>query len=158
MIIKYRPTITMETRSSGIYVTGFGKTLCMFFFPEIHVWCMLDKPCHRANSCSSPRLIAHFTEELQRFICNRTTPPIIEKLWSQMHCYKHAYGISVYYIYTGSQLNGPGRSHLIGWSDPLGEVDMSHIISPFWPVWSDRIWEVEIMCMFVSSDMSSMCS
>ena len=37
-------------------------------------------------------------------------PPIIEKLWSK-GVSMHIYGISVYYTYTGSQLNGHGRSH-----------------------------------------------
>ena len=78
-------------------------------FPENRVWCMVDKPYHRANSRSSPRPIARFAKELQRFVCDRTTPPIIEKLRSKGIA-MHAYGVSVYYAYTGSQLNGPGWS------------------------------------------------
>ena len=56
---------------------------------------MVDKPYHRANSHSSPRPIARFAEELQRFVCDRTTPPIIEKLRSKGVA-MHAYGVSVY--------------------------------------------------------------
>jgi hypothetical protein len=41
---------------------------------------MVDKLYHRANARSSFRQIARFTVELQRFVCDRATPPIIEKL------------------------------------------------------------------------------
>ena len=64
-------------------VTGLRKSLVWDFFSENRVWCMVDKPCHRATSCSSPRPIARFAEELQHFVCDRTTPPIIEKLGSK---------------------------------------------------------------------------
>ena len=70
---------------------------------------MVDKPYHRANSCSSFRPITRFAVELQSFVCDRATPPTIEKLWSK-DVATHRYGISVYYEYTGSQLNGPGWS------------------------------------------------
>ena len=52
-------------------------------YREIHkflVSCIFDKLYHRANSNSSLRPIARFTEELQRFVCDCATPPIIEKL------------------------------------------------------------------------------
>ena len=58
---------------------------------------------HRANSRSSLRPIACFTEELQCFVCDRATLPIIEKLQSKGIA-MHAYGVSVYYTYNGSQL------------------------------------------------------
>ena len=80
------------------------------FFSENRIWCMVDKPYRRANSRSSPRPIARFAEELQRFVCDRITPPIIEKLQFEGVA-MHAYNVSVYDAYTGSQLNGHGRSH-----------------------------------------------
>ena len=72
--------------------------------------CIFDKLYHRANPRSGFRPIVCFAVELQRFLCNRATPPTIEKLRSESVA-MHAYGISVYYVYTGSQLNGPGWSH-----------------------------------------------
>ena len=45
---------------------------------------------------SSFRLIVHFVVEIQRFVCDRATPPIIEKLRSKGVA-MHAYGVSVYY-------------------------------------------------------------
>ena len=45
-----------------------------------------------------------FAEELQRFVCDRATPPIIEKLRSTGVAV-HAYGVSVYYAYSGSQMD-----------------------------------------------------
>ena len=44
---------------------------------------MVDKLYYRANPCSSFRPIAHFVVEIQRFVCDRTTPSVIEKLWSK---------------------------------------------------------------------------
>ena len=79
------------------------------FWKSSWVWCTVDKLYHRANSCSSPRPIVHFTEELQCFVCDCVTPPIIEKLRSKGVA-MHTYGVSVYDAYTGSQLNGPGWS------------------------------------------------
>ena len=57
---------------------------------------MVDKLYHRADPCSSLRLIAHFVVEIQRFVCDRATPPIIEKLRSKGVA-MHAYGVSAYY-------------------------------------------------------------
>ena len=74
------------------------------------VSCMVDKPYRRVNSRSSPRPIVCFAEELQRFVCNHTTPPNIEKLQSKGVA-MHAYGVSVYYAYTGSQLNDIESCH-----------------------------------------------
>ena len=61
---------------------------------------MVDKLYHRANPRSSLRPIARFVVEIQRFVCDRATPPIIEKLRSKgvaMHIAMHAYGVSAYY-------------------------------------------------------------
>ena len=73
------------------FATRFGKTLHMGFFLKIEfdVWL-------RANPCSSFRLIARFVVEIQHFVCNRATPPIIEKLQSKGIA-MHAYGVSKYY-------------------------------------------------------------
>ena len=57
---------------------------------------MVDKLYRRANLHSISRLITRFVAEIQRFVCNRTTPPIIEKLRSKGIA-MHAYGVSVYY-------------------------------------------------------------
>ena len=65
---------------------------------------MVDKPYHRANSHSSFRLIVHFAVELQSFVCDRTTPPTIEKLRSKGVA-MHAFSISIYYEYTRSQMD-----------------------------------------------------
>ena len=61
---------------------------------------MVDKLYHRANSRSSSRPIEHFAEELERFVCDRATPPVIENLRSKGIA-MHAYGVFVYYVYTG---------------------------------------------------------
>ena len=55
------------------------------------------------------RHIARLADELECFVCDRATPPIIEKLRTKGVA-MHAYGVSVYYAYTGNQLNGLGRS------------------------------------------------
>ena len=57
---------------------------------------MVDKLYHRANPCLSVRPIARFVVEIQRFVCDRTTPPIIDKLRSKGVA-MHTYGISAYY-------------------------------------------------------------
>ena len=76
-------------------------------FSKSWAWCMVDKLYHRANPCSSLTPIAHFVVEIQHFVCDRATPPIIEKLRSKGVA-MHAYGVSAYYAWTGNQLNGPG--------------------------------------------------
>ena len=57
---------------------------------------MVDKLYHRANPRSSFRPIARFVVEIQHFICDRATLPIIEKLQSKGVA-MHAYGVSAYY-------------------------------------------------------------
>ena len=57
---------------------------------------MADKHYHRANPRSSSRLIARFVVEIQHFVCDRATPPIIEKLRSKGVAMQ-AYSVSAYY-------------------------------------------------------------
>ena len=57
---------------------------------------MVDKLYHRANPRSSLRPIVCFVVEIQRFVCDRATPPIIEKLRSKGVA-MHAEGVSAYY-------------------------------------------------------------
>ena len=57
---------------------------------------MVDKLYHRANPRSSLRPIMCLVVEIQRFVCDRATPPIIEKLQSQGVA-MHAYGVYAYY-------------------------------------------------------------
>ena len=54
---------------------------------------MVDKLSHRANPRSSfrPTVV-----EIQHLVCDRATPPIIEKLLSKGVA-MHAYGVSAYY-------------------------------------------------------------
>ena len=73
----------------NLYVTGFGKTLCNGI--EFDAWLISSSPR------SSLRTIAHFVVEIQHFVCDRATPPIIEKLRSKGIA-MHAYGVSVYYV------------------------------------------------------------
>ena len=54
---------------------------------------MVDKLYHRANPRSSLRPIV---VEIQRFVCDRATPPIIEKKRSKGVA-MHAEGVSAYY-------------------------------------------------------------
>ena len=71
---------------------------------------MIDKLYHRANLGSSLRPIVCLVVEIQRFLCDRATPPTIEKLPSKGVA-MHAYGFSAYYRDPENQLNGPGRNH-----------------------------------------------
>ena len=57
---------------------------------------MVDKLYHRANPRSSLRPIVCLVVEIQRFVCDRATPPIMEKLRSKGVA-MHAYGVSAYY-------------------------------------------------------------
>ena len=60
---------------------------------------MVDKLYHRANPRSSFRLIVRFVVEIQHFVCDHVTPPIIEKLQSKGVA-MHAYSVSAYYALT----------------------------------------------------------
>ena len=57
---------------------------------------MVDKLKHRANPRLSLRPIARFVVEIEHFVCDRATPPIIEKLQLKGVA-MHAYGVSAYY-------------------------------------------------------------
>ena len=65
----FEPGITRGTWLP--YVTG---TLRMQFISENWVWCMVDKPYHRANSHSSFRLITWFAVEIELCLRLRHTP------------------------------------------------------------------------------------
>ena len=82
----------------------------MGFFQKIEfdAW-LISSSIYRPNPRSSLRTIARFIVEMQRFVCDRATPPMIEKLRSKGVA-MHAYGVSAYYACPGNQLNGPGRS------------------------------------------------
>ena len=57
---------------------------------------MVDKLYHRANLRSSFRPTVRFVMEIEHFVCDRATPPIIEKLRSKGVA-MHAEGVSAYY-------------------------------------------------------------
>ena len=69
---------------------------------------MIDKLYDRANPHSSLRPIMCLVVEIQCFVCDHATPPIIKKLRSRGVAV-HVYGVSAYY--RGNLLNGPRRSH-----------------------------------------------
>ena len=48
---------------------------------------MVDKLYHRANPCSSLRPIVHSVVEMQRFVCDRATPPNNREITVQRRCY-----------------------------------------------------------------------
>ena len=64
---------------------------------------MVDKLYHRANPCSTFRPTVRFIVEIQRFVYDCATPPIIEKLRSKGVA-MHTYGVSAYYTLPGNQL------------------------------------------------------
>ena len=57
---------------------------------------MVDKLYHRADPRSSLKPITRFVMEIQRFVCDHATLPIIDKLRSKGVA-MHAYSISAYY-------------------------------------------------------------
>ena len=75
---------------------------------EFYVW-LISSSYHRAKPHSSFRPTVRFVLEIQRFVCDRATPPIIEKLQSKCVA-MHVCGVSAYYALPGNQLNGPGQS------------------------------------------------
>ena len=77
---------------------------------EILVSCIFDKLHPRANLPPSLTPIARFALELERFVCDHATPTKNEKLWPKGVA-MYAYSVSIYYVCTGSQLNGLGRGH-----------------------------------------------
>ena len=64
----------------------------MGFFQKIE----FDAWLISSNPRSSLRPIVCLVVEIQRFVCDRATPPIIEKLRSKGVA-MHAYGVSAYY-------------------------------------------------------------
>ena len=58
---------------------------------------MISSTIELTRSRSSSRPIMRFVVEIQRFVCDRATPSIIEKLRSKGVA-MHAYGISAYYV------------------------------------------------------------
>ena len=70
---------------------------------------MVDKLYHRANLRSSLRPIMCLVVEIQRFVCDRATPLIIEKLQSKGVA-RHAYGVSAYYRDPEMDLGGAVRN------------------------------------------------
>ena len=80
-------------KAMSSYVTKFGKALRMGFFQKIEFDARLISSIHRANPHSSLRPIARLVVKIQRFACNRATPPIIEKLRSKGVAI-HLYGVS----------------------------------------------------------------
>ena len=80
-------------------------------FDEILFSCIIENLYHRANLPPSLRPIARFALELERFVHDRDTSIENEKLRFEGVA-MYAYGVSVYYAWTGNQLNGPGRSCL----------------------------------------------
>ena len=57
---------------------------------------MVDKTYHTVNPHLSFRPTVRLVVEIQRFVCDRATPPIIEKFMSKGVA-MHAYGVSAYY-------------------------------------------------------------
>ena len=58
---------------------------------------MVDKLYHGANPCSSLKPIVRFVEEIQRFVCDSATHPIIEKLPSKGIA-MHADSVPTHYV------------------------------------------------------------
>ena len=56
---------------------------------------ILPELYHRANPRLCFRSTVLFVVEIERFVCDRATPPIIEKLQSKGVA-MHAYGVSTY--------------------------------------------------------------
>ena len=80
---------------------------CEFY--EILVNYIFDNLYHRANLPPSFRPIVRFLLEIQRFVYDCAPPIKIETLRPKGVA-KHAYGVSIHYVYTGNQFNGHGRS------------------------------------------------
>ena len=102
-------------KSRLLYVTRLGKPSIWIFSEN---W-VVGKLYHRDNSRSSFRIITRFAVEPERLVWDRATPPIFKKLRSKGVA-MHMYGVSVYHVWTGNQLNGPGWSRL-KWKYRLSE-------------------------------------
>ena len=66
----------------------------------------------RTNLRSSLRTIVHFVMEIQRFVCDRATPPVIKKLRSK-DVAMNAYGVSAYYLCVNR------KSFKFPWAEPF---------------------------------------
>ena len=111
-----------------INVTGFGKTLRMGFFLKIAFDVWLISPTIELTRVQVPdRSRASLRSYSALFAIAPPPPPIIEKLRSKGVA-MHVYGVSIYYAYTGSQLNGPGWSHS-KWTQRSSESRFSPLIS-----------------------------
>ena len=77
-----------------VIVIGFGKILRMGFFLKIEFDVCLIRSTIKLIHIQVA--IACFAVEIQRFVCDCPTPPIIEKLRSKGVA-MHAYGVSAYY-------------------------------------------------------------
>ena len=82
-----------------------GKPGCSEFY-EILVSCILILISY---TLELTYLQVCFALELERFVCDRVTPTMNEKLRSKGIA-MHTYSVSVYYAWTGNQLNGLGQS------------------------------------------------
>ena len=83
--------LARKKKKEFIIVTVYEKTWHIY----INSWkfSYIFYNYHRASMCSSHKLIAHFVKELERFICDRATPPTIDKGVAM-----YAYGVSVYCV------------------------------------------------------------
>ena len=70
-----------------------GNPAIWNFFVKVEFDVSMISSTIRANSFSNSRPIMPFVVEIQRFVCDRATPPIIEKLRSKGAA-MHAYGVS----------------------------------------------------------------
>ena len=81
-------------------MTGFGKTLRMGFFQKIEfdAWLISSTiELTRVQVLGRSRAsLWRYSALIQRFVCGRATPPIIEKLRSKGVA-MHAEGVSAYY-------------------------------------------------------------
>ena len=83
--------------SSGMDVTRDILPLEKYIWGYIKVStrCIVTKQLWYPRSDFRP--ITHFVVKLERFLCDRTTPPIIQKLRSK-GVTMHVYGVSAFYM------------------------------------------------------------
>ena len=85
--------------SSGMDVTRDILPLEKYIWGYITVStrCIVTKQLWYPHPRSDFRPITHFVVKLERFLCDRTTPPIIQKLRSK-GVTMHVYGVSAFYM------------------------------------------------------------
>ena len=88
---------TLAERLPPSSVTSLRENPAYSEFYDFLVSYIFEKLYHRANPRSSFRATVRFVVEIQRFVCDRATPPIIEKLQSKGVA-MHVYGVSAYYM------------------------------------------------------------